>query len=38
MAYKQEVRKGVIYCAIVVQSYCNRVSNAGGRGNVRMID
>jgi len=25
-------RRGVEYCAIVVQSYCNRVGNAGGGG------
>jgi len=32
MAYKQEVGRGAIYCAIVVQWYCTRVGNAGGRG------
>jgi len=35
---RRESRGGVVYCANVVQSYCNRVSNAGGRGNTRMID
>jgi len=25
-------RGGVVYCAIVVQSYCNSAANAGGRG------
>ena len=24
--------EGVVYCAIVVQSYCNSVGNAGGLG------
>jgi len=32
-------RRGVEYCAIVLQYYCNRVGNAGGGGgNSRMID
>ena len=26
------------YCAIVLQEYCNRVGDAGGRGNKRRID
>ena len=28
MAYKGQVRGGVVYCPIVVQSYCNSVGNA----------
>ena len=35
---RKESRGGVVHCAKVVQSYCNRVSNACGRGNTRMID
>ena len=38
MAYKGKAEGGGIHCANVVQSYCNRVSDAGGRGNTRMID
>jgi len=30
-------RLGVVYCALVVQSYCNTVSNANGGGNTRII-
>jgi len=30
MAYKMGVRARVVYCAIVMQSYCNGVDNAGG--------
>jgi len=29
---------GVVYCAIVVQYYCNGVGNAGGGGIKRSID
>ena len=32
MAYKRGVGGGVVYCAIVVQEYCNSVGSAGGRG------
>jgi len=36
MVYKYGIQKGgrggVVYCAIIVQSYCTRVGNAGGRG------
>jgi len=32
MAYKRKFGGGVVYCAIVLQRYCNSVSNAGGRG------
>jgi len=32
IADKREVGRGVIYCAIIVQSYSTRVGNAGGRG------
>ena len=32
IAYKREVARGVIYCPIIVQLYCTRVGNAGGRG------
>jgi len=28
-------RGGVVYCAIVVQSYCNSAGNAGGRGKYK---
>jgi len=31
-------RKRVEYCATVLEWYCNRVGDAGGRGNKRMID
>jgi len=31
-------RVGVVYCALVVQWYCNSVSDADGGGNKRMID
>jgi len=31
-------RVGVVYCALVVQQYCDRVSNADGGGNTRVID
>jgi len=35
----KEGRMGVVYCAIVAQSYCNRVGFAsGGGGNKRLID
>jgi len=30
MVYKREVRGGVVYCPIVVQSYFNSVGNASG--------
>ena len=30
MAYTREVRGGVVYCSIVVQSDCNSVGNASG--------
>ena len=29
---------GVVYCALVVQKYCNSVSNPDGGGDERMID
>ena len=29
---------GVAYCALVVQWYCNSVSNVDGGGSKRMID
>jgi len=32
MAYKRRGRWGGVYCAIVVQWYCNRVGFAGGGG------
>jgi len=32
IAYKRAVGRGVLYCPIIVQSYCTRVGNAGGRG------
>jgi len=35
---KRRGRWGGVYCAMVVQSYCNRVGFAGGGGNKRMID
>ena len=35
---RKKSRGGVVYCAKVVQSYCNRVNTAGGRGNTRMMD
>jgi len=31
-------RRGVAYCAMVVQSYCNRVGFAGRGSNRRMMD
>jgi len=37
IAYKREVGRGVVYCPIIVQWYCTRVGNAGGRGNERMV-
>jgi len=33
-----ERRVKVVYCAVVMQQYCNSVSNADGGGNRRMID
>jgi len=30
-------RVGVVYCAVVVQEYCNRVSKVDGGGSIRMI-
>jgi len=40
MAYKRGVGRGVVYCAIDVQWYCNSAGSAGrkGQGNKRMID
>jgi len=32
IAYKREVGREVVYCPIIVQSYCTRVGNSGGRG------
>jgi len=32
IAYKRGVGRRVVYCPIVVQLYCSRVGNAGGRG------
>jgi len=32
IAYKRPVGGGVVYCPIIVQQYCTRVGNAGGRG------
>jgi len=29
--YKREVGRGIVYCPIIVQSYCSRVGNAGRR-------
>ena len=34
MAYKRRFRGGGVYCAMGVQSYCNRVGFAGGRGSL----
>jgi len=30
--YKGEVGRGIVYCPMIVQSYCIGVGNAGGRG------
>jgi len=38
IVYKRKVGRGVVYCPIIVQWYCTRVGNAGGRGNERMVD
>ena len=38
MATTSGVGWGVVYCALDVQWYCNRVSNADEGGNRRMID
>jgi len=34
-AIPKEGRRGVVYCAIVVQSFCNRVGNARGGGAIK---
>ena len=35
MAYKGGVGMRVVYCAIVVHTYCNGVNNAGGGGTYK---
>jgi len=37
-AYTRGVGGGGVYCAVVVQKYCNTVGVAGGGGNKRMMD